>query len=459
MSEETKAWRCGVCGYVVRQAVAPEACPVCGAERSSFEPFTEDPAPTTAGAAEVAGVSAESSIVIVGVGIAGLSAADAVRSASIGAKITLVAKEPELPYYRLNLTRLLAGEVDEAHLPIHPESWYRDRTIQLERGREIVEIRPDDHRALLQGGDAMPYDKLILTVGSNPFLPPFPGVSREGVMTLRTLRDVQTILQTLRPGCRCVCIGGGFLGLEAAGGLARRGAAVTLLEGSGWLLSRQLNERAGKLLGARVEAMGIHLLTGAQTAEISGDGRAHGVMLKDGRTVPADLVLITTGVRPNSQLARSAGLVVNQGIVVDNHLVTSHPDILAAGDVAEHHGVLYGIWAPSQYQGQIAGGNAVGLNVEFGGLPRSNTLKVLGIDLVSVGVVEPTDAACTIIEEEYDDRYLRFVFRDARLVGAILLGDTAVSAAVNQMVAQGTDCSALLQRCPSARQVAEHFQL
>ncbi len=371
--------------------------------------------------------------------------------------LKLISKESELPYYRLNLTRYLAGEIDEDALPIHPESWYREQNVRLALGLEVSSIGLESMSLDLCGGERETFEKLVLTVGAHPFLPPFPGAYREGVTSLRSLEHAKDILSFPLAGSKCVCIGGGLLGLETAGALARQGAEVTLLEGHGWLMPRQLSERAGELVAEHVSDSGIKLLTKARTAEILGDERAQAVLLEDGSTLQANLVVIATGIRPNSYLARQAGLEVNQGVVVDNHLISSNPNVLAAGDVAEHRGTVYGIWGPSQYQGNIAGMNAVGLNAEFGGIPRSNTLKVLGLDLFSVGQIEPEDASFELAEQESDGKYVRFVFRDNRLVGAILLGDTALSADVKKAVERKNDFSDLIRKHATAADVLERL--
>ncbi len=197
----------------------------------------------------------------------------------------------------------------------------------------------------------------------------------------------------------------------------------------------------------------MRLRTQANVKEIVGDERVGGVLLQDGAILPADMVVITTGVRTNSFLARQAGLEVASGVVVDDHLVTSHPDILAAGDVAEHRGVVYGLWPPAQYMGSIAGMNAVGVATPFAGVPRSNTLKVLGVDMLSIGQFEPQDGSYQVIEQEATEGYMRFVFRDGRLVGAILLGDTSIAARLAKVIAEKTDLSALLARRPAAEDV------
>ena len=386
---------------------------------------------------------------IVGAGIAGIAAVESLRAASPAVEITLISKEPELPYYRLNLTRYLAGEIGDRDLPIHPASWYEEQKVRLLLGTEASAINLNDRVVELHGGEKLPFDKLLLAAGAHPFVPPFPGTDRKGVTSLRTVEDARGILAACRAGAKCVCIGGGLLGLETAGGLARQGAEVTLLESHGWLLPRQLNRRAGEILNEYVVGTGIKLRTKALTREIVGNGRVQGVLLEDGETISADLVVLATGIRSNSQLARRAGLEVNQGVVVDNRLVTSHPDVLAAGDVAEHQGQVYGIWEPSQYQGSIAGRNMAGASIEFGGIPRSNTLKVLGLDLFSIGQIDPEDASFRTFDREADGRYFRFVCRENRLVGAVLLGDTKLAAAVKKAAESGSDFSELLSQCPS----------
>jgi nitrite reductase (NADH) large subunit len=243
----------------------------------------------------------------------------------------------------------------------------------------------------------------------------------------------------------CAVIGGGILGLEAAGGLAKRGAQVTVLEGGDWLLPRQLNQAAGALLAEYVEKQGIRVRYRAKSTGIAGAERAEGVLLADGDTVPANLVLIATGVRPNNHLAIKAGLKVDHGIVVDARLAASHANVFAAGDVAEHQGTLYGLWEPARHQGAIAGMNAAGVETEFGGMPRANTLKVLGVDLFSVGVVQPQDGSFEEVSEQRDGKYYRFLFRDHALAGAILVGDTRVSAAATKAVKNHADFSGVLR--------------
>jgi rubredoxin/mono/diheme cytochrome c family protein len=277
------------------------------------------------------------------------------------------------------------------------------------------------------------------------------------VTGLRTVHDADALLQACAKGARCVCIGGGLLGLEAAGALARRGAQVTLLEGHGWLLPRQLNERAGQILGAHASGIGITLRNKAVTREIVGDEHVRGVLLEDGSTIPAEVVVIATGIRSNCVLPQQAGLQVRHGVLVNNQLVTSHPDVLAAGDVAEHNGVVYGLWTASQAQGAIAGQNLAGLGAEFTGLPRANTLKVLGLDMFSIGQITPADAGGPVLEQETAGHYYRFVFHEGRLAGAILLGDMQGMAAIKRAIEEKRDCASVLRSGAQAESVLEYL--
>lgn len=447
----TGRWRCVVCDYIHDGTSPPDECPVCGALSDSFEPVGEQAPP----AAETA---SESKLLIIGAGIAGIAAVEAIRMTSPSVDITLVAKEPELPYYRLNLTRYLAGEIGAEVLPIHEESWYSEHNVQLLRGAEGVAVRLEDRVLELKGGERLQFDKLLLATGAHAFIPPFPGADREGVTALRTLSDADYILDAIGTGAKCVCIGGGILGLETAAALKQRGADVTLLEGHGWLLPRQLNERAGNVLAEHVVGREIQLRRNARTQEIVGDNRVSGVRLEDGELIPADVVVVATGIRPNSYLARRAELTVNRGVVVDDTLQTSHPDILAAGDVAEHRGVIYGTWGPSQYQGSIAGMNMLGNATEFGGIPRSNTLKVLGVDLFSIGQTTAEDASFEVIGQQRGGHYTGFVFRDNLLVGAILLGDSRLSTRVKKAIEEREDFSGVLQKHPTAEHLTEHLR-
>ncbi|MDD2897666.1 MAG: FAD-dependent oxidoreductase [Desulfuromonadaceae bacterium] len=474
-----KKWKCEVCGYIHSGDASPSSCPICGAEEDCFSPFeitSEHKDPVVTGlwrcgvcnylhsAAETPAIclvcSATGSlfapvhaldssvrqlddihrIVILGAGIAGLTAATEARQQAPHADITLVSREESLPYYRLNLTRFLAGDVEEEELYMQSRQWFEEQRIvclsaeatSLDREQRIVHLR---------SGEEIGYDRLVLTNGSHPFIPPFPGATRDGVTVLRTLEDARAIQRRLAKGIQVVCIGGGLLGLETAGALSRQGAVVTVVEGFSSLLPRQLPPRAGNLLQKRLEVQGLTVFCGETVQELVGDESVRGVLLESGRRLAADLVVITAGVRPNSYLARLAGLTVHRGIVVDDRMFSSDPSVLAAGDVAEHRGTLYGIWPAGYAQGSVAGRNAAGGSAVFSGLAPSTRIKVLDIDLFSCGLIHPEDASTSMHEFGKDDVYSALFCRDGQLVGAVLYGDTSGAGTLKDIIESGRQLS------------------
>ncbi|MDM8551026.1 FAD-dependent oxidoreductase [Desulfobacterales bacterium HSG2] len=450
-SEKPKQWRCPVCDYEHSGDQPPELCPVCATPGKQFEAVTDIEE------ADKADAGRSDEIIVIGAGIAGISAVESVRQSSSNAKITVLTKEKHPPYYRLNLTRFLAGEITGDELPIHPENWYQENRIRLLSGVEVSDISLDKRQISLTDRTTRSYDKLILTAGAHSFIPPIPGIHKGGVTALRNLDDARYILQEAETAKSVVIIGGGVLGLEAAGALAKKPVKVTLLESFEWLMPRQLNRKAAGLLEKHIEGLGISLKVKVIAQEIVGDERVAGVLLKSGETIPADLVIMAAGIRTNSYLARLAGLRVNHGVIVNDYMQTSAPDVYAAGDVAEYRGTLYGLWNAALYQGSIAGMNAAGKTVEFGGIPRSNSLKVLGVDLLSIGKFEAEDGSDIIIEAECEGTYSQFLFRDSHLEGAILFGNTAISGKIKKAIEKRADFSGLLKRQPSASDVWDFF--
>ncbi|MEW6364350.1 MAG: FAD-dependent oxidoreductase [Acidobacteriota bacterium] len=436
------SWRCTVCGHVHVGELPPETCPVCGAARSMFESYQAAQAATADAGIE--------RIVVLGAGIAGVTAAEQARAVCPGVSIALVAGEAGLPYYRINLTRYLAYEVSEAALVLKPETWFAEQRIDLVHGEATV-IDRERREVRLRDERSFKYDRLVIATGSHAFVPAIPGAVQEGVFTLRKKDDVHTLWEKVKPGSRCVCVGGGLLGLETAGALARRGIKVTVLEGFPWLLPRQLAEPAGRMLQAHVEATGIEVRCGVKVEEILRDESGLQVRLASGESIAGQAVIVAAGVRPNSHLARQARIETRGGILVDDRMFTSDPAVLAAGDVAEHRGVVYGIWPASYAQGLVAGANAAGGNLEFPGLAPSTRLKVLNVDLYSIGQHQPTDGSYHVFERQEAGHYYRFVCRDGQLVGANLYGDTGLAGLVKETIERSTqiaESQELLARVP-----------
>ena len=432
-----RRYRCTICGYIHQGDSPPAECPVCGAGPEDFvlqADETSAPAPEThpTGASKPEPVT-DARWVILGGGIAALSAAEAARGVRPDAGITLVHREPELPYNRLNLTRYLAGSVAREALVIQPGSWFEERNIRLVHA-EARHLDRARRRVILDDGGEISYDRLVLAMGAHAFVPALPGVRRRGVHVMRTIADADAILECASRARRCICIGGGLLGLETAGGLAGRGLQVTVLDEARWLLSRQLAQSASARLTDLLEGIGITVRTGVKTAEIAGDEGVRSVVLADGTEIPADLVVIAAGVRPNIGLARAAGLVVNRAVVVDDALRTADPDIFAAGDVAEHRGISWGLWTVAREQGRLAGRALAGEEVVYQGTPPATQLKVLDWPVFSIGRFEAEEPSDQVFQQADTVRLVRIVLRNGVVIGGNLIGDATLAGPLRQAV-------------------------
>ena len=373
-------------------------------------------------------------LVVVGNGMAGCRAVEDIlarEAASGGARhaITIFGAEPRVNYNRIMLSPVLAGEKRFDDIVINPAGWYEANGITLVSGDTVVSIDRAAKTVTSASGRVEPYDRLLLATGSDPFIIPVPGRDLAGVVTFRDLDDVDKMVKAADRGGAAVVIGGGLLGLEAAHGLALRGMDVTVIHLMPTLMERQLDEAAGWLLKAELESRGQTILTGADTAEILGqDGHVTGVRLKDGREIPADIVVMAVGIRPATALAKSAGLEVERGIVVDDHMVTSDPSIMAVGECVQHRGACYGLVAPLWDMCRALADAATGMGngAGYSGSVTSTKLKVSGIDLFSAGDFSGGDGAEDIVmRDAARGLYKRVVVKDNRLVGAVLYGDTA----------------------------------
>ena len=389
--------------------------------------------------------ASKTQFLVVGAGIAGVSAAEAIHKTQPDASITMVSDEHNLPYFRMNLTRYLAGELERDRLDLHNREWYHENHVEIILDTHIDDIDAASKQIRLENGRLIEYDKLILANGASPFVPPIPGRELDGVMTLRSLEDADKILNITAEPANVVCIGGGLLGLEIAGGIAQKGTNVTVLEALDWLLPRQLGKEAAEMLRGQIEAMGIKVIVPARIKQISGEGKVSAVELDDGTIIPANLVLISAGIRPNLDLAKRIGLEVNRGVIVNEHMQTSDPDIYAAGDVCEYHGILYGLWVPARKQGEVAGRSAAGQPTEYPGDPPSAKLKVLGLDLFSIGQFSPAEAGDRLVTWQEGDRFISFLFRDAKMIGSNLLGETGLDMKVKKAIDSGKDFSESMQ--------------
>jgi nitrite reductase (NADH) large subunit len=387
--------------------------------------------------------------VIVGDGVAGVVAARTIARVRPEAEVHIYASEPHYYYSRPRLWEFLAGGIEEEALRFYPPAWYQERGIHVHRGTRVDRLIPERRQAGLTDGQMVSYDRLLLATGSHPFVPPIPGVEKEGVFTLRTIEDARGMRTCAQEARHAVVIGGGLLGLETARALRILGLEVTVVEVFPRLLPRQLDAEGAALLADMIEEMGLRVITGASIQAIAGYDRARGVVLRTGETVPGDLVLVSAGVRPNLGLAREAGLIINRGVVVDEYMRTSAENVYAAGDVAEFQGQVPCIIPVAIEQGRVAGMHMAGGDPKpYRGIVPSYTLKVVGIDLTSVGVIIPEGEGYEEHRrvDEAGYRYRKIVLKDGRLVGAILLGETEGMGSMSRLISEGVDLSAHAER-------------
>lgn len=381
-------------------------------------------------------------VVIVGNGVAGITAARAIRESQPEAQIELYAEEDCHYYPRPQLIELLAGRASGEQIFLYDERWYRERGIAVHLASPVEELDPDRGEIRLRSGEKVGYDFLLLATGARPALPQVPGIDQEGVFTLRTLTDALRLKERAEASKRMVVLGGGLLGLEAASALAgSTGVRPLVLERRGWPLSRQLDRQGGELLMRLLRGKGVEVVTEAECASILEGAR--GAELADGHHIAGDFVLVTAGIERNCAPARAAGLETNKGVIVDERLRTSAPGVYAAGDVAEFRGRLYGIIPAAIEQAKVAALNIIGQEVTYRGTIPSNTLKVSGLDLFSAGEVDPRGEGYKEVRltDEARGIYKKLVFREGRLVGAILLGTKKNAPQLSRLIASGEDLS------------------
>ncbi|MCW5718159.1 MAG: nitrite reductase large subunit NirB [Bauldia sp.] len=339
--------------------------------------------------------------------------------------VTVFGAEPRGNYNRILLSPVLSGEKSFAEIVTHPANWYAEHGFRFHAGRRVTAIDRDERTVACADGLVASYDRLVIANGSLPIRLAIPGRDLPGVVTYRDLDDVEAMLAASRHGGRAVVIGGGLLGLEAAAGLAAQGMAVTVLHLAPTLMERQLDQAAGFLLQQEMERRDIRIVTRANTHEITGVDHVTGVRLDDGRSFPADLVVMAIGIRPNTELARDAAIEVNRGIVVDDGMATSDPAILAVGECVEHRGICHGLVAPIFEMARVVGLRLAGEPAAYVPAQVSTKLKVTGVDLFSAGdFSDASDRQEILLRDAARNIYRRVIVEDDRVVGAVLYGET-----------------------------------
>jgi nitrite reductase (NADH) large subunit len=366
-------------------------------------------------------------LVIVGNGMAAARLVDELAKTALGRyAIAVIGDEPRLAYNRVLLSSVLAGETASHDIELRPATWWRDRGVTLKYGCVATGVDVGRRELRIAGEESICFSKLVLATGSTPLRLNVPGAELAGVHTFRDSRDVDLLLTLAAQKKRVVVVGGGLLGLEAAYGLAKAGAPVTLVHLMDRLMERQLDAPAAELLKSLVERKGIEILLNANTARIHGATGVEGVELTDGRRIDADAVIFAAGIRPNVALAKDAGICVNRGIVVDDHLQSGAGDVFAIGECAEHRGICYGLVEPAYEQARVLAQHLAGGAASYGGSVVATNLKVSGVSVFSAGDFMGADGSEAIVLKDIRrGTYKKLVIAAGRLTGAVLVGDVA----------------------------------
>jgi nitrite reductase [NAD(P)H] large subunit len=396
-------------------------------------------------------------LVIVGNGMAAARLCEELATRALGRyAVAVIGEEPQLAYNRVLLSAVLAGEVRASDISLRPANWWSDRGVTLCYGASVTAADIAARTVTLADGKALPFAKLVFATGSRPVRLPIAGADLPGVHTFRDMSDVASMSRAACGSARVVVIGGGLLGIEAAYGLAKAGAAVTLVHLMDRLMERQLDARAAALLKGAVEAKGVRVLLQAATAKFVGDRHVEGVELKDGRILPADAVVVAVGIKPNAQVAALAGIAVNRGIIVDDHLTTSRPDVFAIGECAEHRGVCYGLVEPAHEQARVLARRLAGRDARYLGSINATNLKVSGVHVFSAGdFLGAPGTEAIVLSDQGLGTYRKLVIADGRLVGAVLYGDTADSLWYLDLIRSGAAIDSLRDDLIFGRELAE----
>lgn len=358
---------------------------------------------------------------IIGSSAAGVSAAkEILKRRNENDKISIFTDESYPFYYRPRLIECLSGKLTIEDIIIHDKQWFQENNINLYLNEKVTKIDIAD-KCIKSNEQKYYYDKLLLANGSHCFIPPFSNSDLKNIFTLRDGEDLKKINSAAADSKKAVVVGGGLLGLEIAYNFAQAGLDTTVVEVAPYLLPMQLDKKGGDLLQKKLKENNVKVITDVDTTGFEGTESVEKVILKD-QEIAADLVLISTGVRSNTKLVKSLPIDKNNGIIVNNKMQTSHPDIFAAGDVAEYNGETHGLWPPALKQGKIAGAVMSGEEKEFQGFIPSHKLKVAGINVVSLGEInEEGDYAEEVLKD--GDSYVKIIKDQDQMIGAVIVGD------------------------------------
>ncbi len=425
-----KRMRCTICNEVFEYGV--ETCPVCGMGQDYFVPVEEE--------ASVVKNNTDRTYLILGGGIAAISAAEEIRKRDQTGTILMVSDEPVLPYHRPMLTKTMLDSCEPSSIAIHPEAWYEEYNVIALLSKRVETLDVTEKKVWLSDGSWLKYDTCIYALGAECFVPDYEGKNLAGVMTIRKMRDVQKIREMLPNVTRAAVIGAGVLGLEAAWELKKAGCETALIGHSQQIMGKQLDRDGSEFMKRVIKNAGIELHLGKKIDGLVGEGsKVSAVRLEDGSLVAADVVIVSTGVRPNLGPAKAAGLSISRAIIVDAGMRSSAEDVFACGDCAEFEGVNVSIWPEAAAQGKVAGANAAGEALEYQNDVYGVSFSGMHTELFSIGDLgkDPEKEYRVVTTQNQElGRYKKYWYVNDKLVGAILIGDVSDTASVLEAVSR-----------------------
>jgi len=415
-----KRWKCLICGEEFDRPKPPEICPACGASADQFVQVSQDVVTFNS--------TTKDKFLIIGNGAAGYYAADAIRKRNKQCEIEIISNEPYLTYYRPSISDGISESLKDDTLYLSAKEWYVDNNITLTLGVQVEILKPEENKVLLKDGTAVSYNKLILANGSENHIIPVPGVDKSGVFTLRNLKDLEAIKNKMKTSKNVVIVGGGLLGLEAAYEISKAGLNVSVVEFSDSLLVKQLDSEGSLILKTAVENQNIEVILSDSVKVINGEKSVSSVKLQSGKTLDADLVLFSTGIAPNKNIADKTNLLTNRGIIINENMETNIKDIYACGDIAEFSGRVYGNWPAAVEMGKIAGTNAVGEPKYYVPSLSAISFNAMGLELLSVGEISNEGSKSISLKDDANKIYKKLFFTEDILIGGIIIGDNKSSA-------------------------------
>ncbi|MGV8983452.1 FAD-dependent oxidoreductase [Clostridium sp.] len=414
-----KRWKCLICGEEFDGPTPPEICPACGASADQFVQVSQDVVTFRSDKVE--------KFLIIGNGAAGYYAADSIRKRNKKCEIEIISNEPYLTYYRPSISDGISESLKDDSFYLSPKEWYTANNITLTLGVQVEILKPEENKVLLKDGTAISYDKLILANGSENRIIPMPGIDKSGVFTLRNLKDLEAIKTKMKTSKNVIIVGGGLLGLEAAYEISKAGLNVSVVEFSDSLLVKQLDSEGSLILKTAVENQNIKVILGDSVNIINGEKTVSSVTLKSGKSLDADLVLFSTGIAPNKNIADNTNLLTNKGILINENMETNIKDIYACGDIAEFSGRVYGNWPAAVEMGKIAGSNAVGETKNYVPSLSAISFNAMGLELLSVGEITMEGTKALSLKDDANKIYKKLFFKDNIITGGIIIGDNKSS--------------------------------